>query len=68
MRAKPVLCWKKSEKRKTLKKVSPERITKDKGTVRPQEDTFNFTMNRAKQLWIIQFHRRISFQVQVMFS
>ena len=67
MRAKPVLRWKKLKK-KTLKKVSPERITKDKGTVRPREDTFNFTMKRAKQLWIIQFHRRISFKVQVMFS
>ena len=66
MRAKPVLRGKKLKKK--TKKVSPERITKDKGTVRSREDTFNFTMKRAKQLWIIQFHRRISFQVQVMFS
>lgn len=38
------------------KEVSPERITKDEGTVQPWENSLNYTMKRAKQLWIIQFH------------
>lgn len=43
-------------KKELLKEVSPERITKDEGTVQPWENSLNYTMKRAKQLWIIQFH------------
>lgn len=55
--------------KESIKKMSPERIyTKNEWIVRPWENPVNYKMKRAKQLWIMQFHCRISFKVQVVFS